>query len=196
MVIALLPTNGKEDADGVHHHHMKLQAMARQLALPLIILAADGAAVELAAQLKMDNEQSDHQALTYEYPLYGISLKAPVFAGTGPLISITDPPHARKTCRNQPQYGTHTASLGVGYLVNQSLVDLYHLPGSGLVVRDVENVDKQDDGAARRIFHLNSFAATVNADTSNGPSIRPGFEGTFAYLFVMGEFFSERLGAY
>jgi len=167
---------------------MKLQAMARQLALPLVALAADGAAVELSAQFKMDHEQSEQKPLTYEYPLYGISLTAPVFAVTGPLISITDPPHARKTCRNQPQYGTHTASLGGGHLVNQSLVDLYHLPGSGLVIRDVENVDKQDDGAARRVFHVNAFNATVETESISSPStIRPGFEGSFAYLFVMGQ---------
>ena len=158
--------------------------MARQAGLPLIALVADGAAVELSAQFKMDHEQSDQEALTYKYPLYGISLEAPVFAGTGPLISITDPAHARKTCRNQPQYGTHTASLGVGHLVNQSLVDLYRLPSSGLVIRDVENVDKQDDGAARRIFHINALKATVNTD-----GIIPGFEGTFSYLFVMGQLF-------
>lgn len=58
-------------------------------------------------------------------------------------IFITDFAHARKTCRNQPQYGTHAASLGVGHLVNQSLVHLYRLPGSGLVIRDVEMTEQQ-----------------------------------------------------
>ncbi|KAF8161385.1 hypothetical protein B0H34DRAFT_796185 [Crassisporium funariophilum] len=196
IVVALLPTNGKEDADTIHGQHLKLQAMARQVNLPLTALAADGAAVELAAQLQMDHEQSNEPPLIYQYPLYGISLSAPVFTGTGPLISITDPPHARKTCRNQPQYGTHTASLGVGHLVNQSLVDLYRIPGSGLVIRDVENVDKQDDGAARRMFHLNALKATTSSLNTNdaggedaASTIRPGFEGIFAYLFVMGSLF-------
>lgn len=75
--------------------------------------------------------------------MYGIRLCAPVFK-TGPLISVTDPPHARKTARNQPA-GAHTASLGSGYLVNRSLIDIYLLPGAGLQLRDVDNVDKQDD---------------------------------------------------
>ncbi|KAJ3489093.1 hypothetical protein NLJ89_g11559 [Agrocybe chaxingu] len=150
LVIALLPNSGKENAEDIHGHHLKLQAMAAQLKLPLIAFAADGAAVELAAQYLMDHTQSDQPPLTYDYPLYGIHLQAPVFSDTGPLISITDPSHAVKTARNQAQYGTHTASLGAGHLINQSLVDLYLVEGSGLVIRDVENVDKQDDGAARR----------------------------------------------
>ncbi|KAF8162010.1 hypothetical protein BJ912DRAFT_935670 [Pholiota molesta] len=191
LKIALLPTNGKEDADTIHGQHLKLQAMARQLNLPLIALAADGAAVELAAQLQMDHEQSEEPPLTYQYPLYGISLSIPVFTGTGPLISITDPPHARKTCHNQPQYGTHTASLGVGHLVNQSLVDLYRIPGSGLVIRDVENVDKQDDGAARSTTTSSPSTNEAGGDTGEDATstIRPGFEGIFAYLFIMGSLF-------
>ncbi|KAJ3715441.1 hypothetical protein C8R42DRAFT_725798 [Lentinula raphanica] len=57
-----------------------------------------------------------------------------------------DAPHARKTARNQPQHGTHTASLGSAYLVNRSLVDIYMLEGSGLMpLRDVDNADKQGD---------------------------------------------------
>ncbi|KAF9548288.1 hypothetical protein CPC08DRAFT_729533 [Agrocybe pediades] len=191
IVIALLPTSGKEDASEIHGHHMKLQAMAQTLSLPLVAFGADGAAVELAAQVMMDKEQSQEEPFTYEYPLYGISLKVPVFQKTGPVVSITDPPHAKKTCRNQPQYGTHTASLGVGYLVNRSLVDLYHIPGSGLVFRDVDNVDKQDDGAARRVFHSNALNATIIKEDNDleAPRVRPGFEGIFAYLFVMGTLF-------
>ncbi|KAJ3804237.1 hypothetical protein F5876DRAFT_70806, partial [Lentinula aff. lateritia] len=117
---------------------------------------------------------------------------APVLK-TGPLISVTDAPHARKTARNQPQHGTHTASLGVGYLVNRSLIDVYLLPESGLQFRDVDNVDKQDDGAARRIFHTNVLDSLVEKKQSHEPSSEPtiqaGFEGTFAYLFVLGSLF-------
>ena len=85
---------------------------------------------------------------TYDHPAYGIHLRAPVFPETGPVVSVTDPHHAVKTGRNQPQHGTHTASLGCGYLVYRSLVDLYETGNAGLVLRDVEGVDKQDDGAA------------------------------------------------
>ncbi|KAF9526823.1 hypothetical protein CPB83DRAFT_837122 [Crepidotus variabilis] len=191
IVIALLPTNGTETAEMIHLQHLQLQKMAAQLKLPLIALAADGAASELAAQFMMDKVQTEEKSLVYDYPLYGIHLRAPVFADTGPLISVTDAPHARKTARNQPQYGTHTASLGVGHLVNQSLVGLYETGAAGLVVRDVANVDKQDDGAARRVFHHQALEAYTTKDNPNMEtvSIRPGFEGVFTYLFVLGQLF-------
>ena len=162
--------------------------MAANVKLPIITLAADGAASELRAQAIMDSHQTQEDLLLYEYPRYGIHLRAPVFTLTGPLISVTDPPHARKTSRNQPQHGTHTASLGIGFLVNRSLTDLHNSPGSGLVKRDVENVDKQDDGAAHRLYmHQALYAATEGASGGQGGRhIRPGFEGIFVWLFVFG----------
>lgn len=136
----------------------------------------------------MDQEKSSHPPLVYENPEFGIRLCAPVFE-TGPLISVTDAPHARKTARNQPQHGTHTASLGTGYLVNRSLVDAYMLKGSGLVLHDVDNIDKQDDGAARRVFHTNVLSSMMSPKENNisETSIQPGFEGLFVYLFVLGK---------
>ncbi|KAJ4480786.1 hypothetical protein C8R41DRAFT_771229 [Lentinula lateritia] len=191
IVIALLPTAGKETAQEIHAMHMCLVEMAGQLDMHIVALVADGAATELSAQALMDQEQTA-QPLIYENPVYGVRLSAPVLK-TGPLISVTDAPHARKTARNQPQHGTHTASLGVGYLVNRSLIDVYSLPGSGLQFRDVDNVDKQDDGAARRIFHTNVLDSLVEKKQSHEPSSEPtiqaGFEGTFAYLFVLGSLF-------
>ncbi|TFK58820.1 hypothetical protein BDN72DRAFT_949631 [Pluteus cervinus] len=189
IVLALIATNGTENANLIHEHHLVLQKMAAALGLPLIALAADGAASELSAQFMMDSVQSEMPPLVYDFPLYGIHLSAPVFRNTGPLISITDPPHARKTARNQPQYGTHTASLGTGYLVNQSLVDLFETSTAGLVFRDVNNVDKQDDGAARRLFHAEALLASTETNENNIASIKSGFEGTFSYLFVLGSLF-------
>ncbi|TFK63713.1 hypothetical protein BDN72DRAFT_731604, partial [Pluteus cervinus] len=190
IVIALLPTNGKESGKDIHIQHLELQKMAANAKLPIIALAADGASTEVLAQHLMDSEQSEEPPLQYLYPLYGIKLEAPVFRVTGPLISVTDPPHARKTARNQPQYGTHTASLGIGYLVNRSLIDLQHLGTSGLMVRDVENVDKQDDGAARRVFHSLALQAMMIPSEGTSPArIRSGFEGITVYFFVLGTLF-------
>jgi hypothetical protein len=112
-MLALIPTDGKDKADSIHEQHMKLLKMAACLDIKVLVMSADGAVPELLAQELMDQEKSDHPPLTYEYPLYGIFLKAPMFK-TGPLISPSDPPHLCKTCHNQPQYGTHTASMGAG----------------------------------------------------------------------------------
>jgi len=159
--------------------------MAANLELPVVAFAADGAASELSAQNLMDKEASQLPHITYDFPLYGVHLRAPVFRKTGPLVSISDPPHGRKTCRNQPQHGTHTSSLGIGYLVNQSLLDLQKTGDSGLMFRDVQDVDKQDDGAARRLFHFTALWSTTEYEGS-GRKIKDGFHGLFVYLFVFG----------
>ena len=61
---------------------------------------------------------------------------------------------------------------------------------------DVEDVDKQDDGAARRLFHASALsAATFVPSSSDGATvatttqreIRKGFEGVFVYLFIFGK---------
>ncbi len=134
-----------------------------------------------------DDICSELELLTYSYPQYGIFLSVPVFKDTGPLISITDPPHAQKTCCNQPQYGTHASSLGCGYIVNRSLVDLQHLGDHkvGLLSRDVDNVDKQDDGAACCLFHVKALKAMTEGE---GDSIQiiDHFRGLFVYLFNVG----------
>lgn len=185
MVLALVPTNSKDNADGIHGQHMLLLKMADQLDLKVLALAADGASAELSAQEMMDQHKNEFPPMTYEHTLYGVHLRCPVFK-TGPLISISDPPHGRKTSRNQPQYGTHTASMGSGYLVNRSLVELYDTGEAGLALKDVDNVDKQDDGAARRVFHTVALDATTVVE-NNTIKIRKDFDGFFVYLFVFGE---------
>lgn len=187
LVVALRPTKGSDDAQGIYALHTQLLAMTESLGIKVVSMAADGASSEQGAQSLMDHEKSARTPLTYSYPLYGIHLSAPVLA-TGPLISCQDPPHARKTCRNQPQHGTHhdTASLGRGVLVNRSLVALQETGLAGLMRRDVENVDKQDDGAARRLFHHVALAATTTKDEGGKTHVRDEFNGLFVYLFIFG----------
>lgn len=185
LVVALIAVNGKDDAEGIHDTHLTLLKMADRVGLKVLALAADGASAELAAQELMDKEITDFPPLTYEYPLYGIHLRCPVLS-TGPCVSLSDCPHCRKTARNQPQYGTHTACMGCGYLVNRSLVDLCKLPDSGLMQKDVDNVDKQDDGAARRVFHTQALDATTYVNEAGKCQVKEDFTGLFVYLFIFG----------
>jgi hypothetical protein len=185
VVVALIPTNGTDDAEQIHELHMKFRKIAAELNMSIVACSGDGAASELSAQGLMDNEASDLEPLVYEYPAYGIHVKAPVFEKTGPLIPCQDPPHGRKTGRNQPQHGTKTASLADGFIVNRSLVDLFETGDSCLVRDDVVNVDKQDDGAARRFYHSDTFEATTFVE--NGVRmVRVKFKGLFVYLFILG----------
>ncbi|KAJ7215413.1 hypothetical protein GGX14DRAFT_533972 [Mycena pura] len=182
LIVALLPTNGTDNAPKIVEQHLVLLKMAAQLGLPVISFAADGAASELAAQNLMDNQVTTCPPVTYDYPLYGVHLRAPVMEKTGPVVSNTDGFHARKTGRNQPQYGTKTQSMGSEVLVNENLIQLYETGESGILHSDVFNTDRQDDGPARRIFHHEALLACT---TGEGPemSIRHGFGGLFIYLF-------------
>lgn len=161
--------------------------MAAQLRLRILSFAADGAASELLAQTYMDREPGELANLTYTNELHGIVVSCPVYRNTGPCISISDPQHGRKTCRNQPQHGTKTATLGSGYLVNRSLFLLYKTGTSGLVYRDVRDVDKQDDGAARRMFHHTALLATTEG-MDGSRNVKKEFTGPFVYLFIFGMF--------
>lgn len=157
-MIALIPTSGKDTSEEIHAQKMKILAMAAELEMKVVACAADGAASEFASQTMMDKVKTDVE-LKYVDERHGIDMRAPVFPETGPMISVTDPQHARKTCRNQIQYGTHGASLGEGYITNSSLVDLQSLPNSGVLGRDVKDPDKQDDGAAHRSTHVVALTA-------------------------------------
>lgn len=75
MVIALIATSGKDDAQQIHTQHMNALGMAANLLLPVVSFAADGAASEMAAQTLMDREVTDLPPVTFDHPLYGMHLK-------------------------------------------------------------------------------------------------------------------------
>ncbi|KAJ7254267.1 hypothetical protein C8J57DRAFT_1437247 [Mycena rebaudengoi] len=179
QVVALIPTDGKDDAAKIVEQHLRLLAMAAELSLPVVSFAADGAASELAAQKLMDGQETSFPSITYDYPLYGIHLKAPV-TSTGPVVCVQDPWHAKKTGRNGPQHGTKTESLGGDVVVNQTMVALYETGEAGLLSSDIRNVDKQDDGPARRLFHFKALRACTTGDGEE-TKIRDGFGGLFPF---------------
>ena len=73
--------------------------------------------------------------------------------------------------------------MGRAYLCHATLVDLLPLSGSPLYVKDVMNPEKQDDGAARRLFIPNVLETVVGDD---GELISPSFEGFFILSFIFG----------
>ena len=92
VVVALIPTNGKETAEEIHQNHTRLLKMAAQLDIKVIACASDGAANELAAQNLMDNEASIGEPLTYENAEHGYIIKVLVLK-TGPIGLNQDPEH-------------------------------------------------------------------------------------------------------
>ncbi|EIW75341.1 hypothetical protein CONPUDRAFT_159467 [Coniophora puteana RWD-64-598 SS2] len=224
VVVALLPSNGKEKVQEVHKLKMVFLSMAAAVHLPVVTSAADGAAVEAAAQLLMDQEVGTGKAVVYENICFGLKLRAPIHKHTGLLVSITCSWHGKKTSRNNPQYGAHTAMMGIGHVINQDLIDLYKTGESGLGPRnrtvparlaglrrssrsarlpvstlfwlvqgDVKDVNKQDDGAARRLYSEEAFYATTSVDEKADDVIKPGFKGLNVWLFMFGVTFEAYL---
>ncbi|KAJ7147344.1 hypothetical protein C8R46DRAFT_1359850 [Mycena filopes] len=192
QVVALLPTNGGDDAAKIFEQHLKLLEMAAQLSLPVVSFSADGAASELSAQRLMDSQETSFPPITYDYPAYGIHLKAPVLA-TGPVVSCQDPGHGKKTGCNGLQSGTRTEDLSEDVVVNNTLIDLQKIPESGLLPSDVGGkLDKQDDGPARHLFHYLALRACTTGE-GEAAIILPGFRGLFVYLFVLGLLFDAWL---
>ncbi|KAJ7041877.1 hypothetical protein C8F04DRAFT_1390777 [Mycena alexandri] len=192
LVVALLPTNGDDDAAKIFEQQMKLLKMAAELSLPVVSFAADGAASELAAQKLMDNVETSFPPITYDNPTYGIHIKVPVLS-TGPVVSAQDPGHAKKTGRNGLQSGTRTEDLGEDVVVNNTLVKLQKNPKSGLLPSDVGGkMDKQDDGPARHLFHYKALCACTTGE-GEAAKIEEGFGGLFVYLFVLGVLFDAWL---
>jgi hypothetical protein len=74
-------------------------------------------------------------------------------------------------------------TFGDSFLGFGHVLELSKLPNSALYHADVLNVDKQDDGAAYRLFShefLHEVFQTLNSDSKN--------KGLLIYLFIIGNF--------
>lgn len=99
-------------------------------------------------------------------------------------LTLPDPSHVVKVLRDNEQSGTHLLSMGDEFLAYITLVELRDQPDSGLVKKDVEGTDKQDDGAAIRLFHSNALSACLSGD-----SLQPQFRFAFILHFMFGTYF-------
>ncbi|PKY35084.1 hypothetical protein RhiirB3_455442 [Rhizophagus irregularis] len=64
------------------------------------------------------------------------------------------------------------------------------MPNSPICVRDVRNVDKQDDAAAYRTFHSDLISMCQKDGV-----LMPGKAGFFVYMFILGELFDAYLNS-
>jgi len=180
----MLPTQGNETANQIYQHLSDILNMCIQANVPLLSVGSDGAASEFNAQELL---LADHQAedfLIFENHSYGICFKAPIFNGK-PLVRIQDIKHAKKTARNQLFTGARLMSLGIGTATYGHVKFLADQHNSILYRRDVLSVDKQDDGAAFRMF-CSSFLEQCKDNVAMKAELIP----LFVYLFVFGVSFS------
>ena len=90
----------------------------------------------------------------------------------------------KKTARNQLFTGARLLSLGIDTARYDQLYQLAHQDEHTLLKRDVLNVDKQDDGAAYRMFHSNNLLQIIKLENISSDMI-----GLFIYLFILGKLF-------
>jgi hypothetical protein len=184
MLIAMIPSKGADTGSEIAKVYRKILQLCRERNIRVIAGISDGAASERQAQ--KDLMSSSGSRISYNNKKYGIDISAPDLPGTGPFVAVQDAKHAKKTLRNNLQSGAKTMGLGK-YLLNFTLLDkLLGYQNSGLVKGDLYNADKQDDGAAGRLFHSQLLKSMVNE--------REGFikdesmVGLFIYLFIFGKF--------
>ncbi|KAJ7052712.1 hypothetical protein C8F01DRAFT_1331915 [Mycena amicta] len=183
--VAFIANKGKLKAEDYRDQHLKLRRLCGEAGMKLLASGADGAKSEVKAQLLMMNAETPER-LSYTNKQYGVFLSCPVYSDTGPHIATTDPDHARKTARNNFLYGTHLLTMGFVFLCHAILMFLLTFLGVGLYIKDIFNADKQDDGAARRLFTNVLFGFLVDTE---GQLKHPSFEGLFILTFVFGELF-------
>jgi hypothetical protein len=158
--------------------------MSIQASLKLISIASDGAASEFNAQIELMKGDQATDFLQYKDEFYNINFSAPIYDNNKPIIRVQDSKHAKKNGRNNVHSGARLLVLGKDTVRYDQILALARDENSALYIRDVINVDKQDDGAAYRFFS----SAVLNQCQEDG-IIKSDKLSLFVYLFVIGKFF-------
>ncbi|CAB5368642.1 unnamed protein product [Rhizophagus irregularis] len=152
VMIAALHTKGDATAEEISNHMITIIEMTARCNINLVSFGADGAMIEMKAQQIVMEYLLASGVLEFKVPLYGINFKAPIFDNR-PIIRMQNVKHAKKTAKNQIYYGTRLLTFGNSTVRYDQLCNLAKKENSALRIRDVYNVNKQDDSAAFRIFH-------------------------------------------
>ena len=99
------------------------------------------------------------------------------------MISVPDPSHIAKSCRNAMLVGAKSLTLGSG-TISFSLVDtLFDQEERALKYSDLHNLDRQDDRAALRLFSAANLRCMLDEE---GQGIQEDYIGMFLICFVFG----------
>jgi hypothetical protein len=94
--IAVLPTQGKDTAQGNATLLMRARALFAEAKVAVIATSSDGAANEVGAHDILNRSEEATGHVEYSLEQFGIHLRAPIFEGTGPLVTIPDALHLGK----------------------------------------------------------------------------------------------------
>jgi len=157
--------------------------MTIQANLKLISIASDGAANEYNAQLELMKGYNTNNFLVYKDEFCNINFSAPIYKNKL-IIKVQDPKHAKKNGRNNVHSGARLLILGKDTVRYDQILTLAKDDNSALYMRDVINVDKQDDGAAFRFF-----SSTLLKQCQKNGIVDSDKLGLFVYLFIFGKLF-------
>ena len=121
--------------------------MTARAGINLLNIGADGVITEMKVQEKIMNNESVKKYLEFEDSFYGVKFHAPIY-NDRPIICIQCLKHAKKMARNQIHYGSKLLTFENGTIRYDQLLELAQMPNLSICIRDVRNVDKQDDAAA------------------------------------------------
>jgi hypothetical protein len=150
--------------------------------LKIVAYAADGSSVERSIQRLLEETATGHKEIVIQHPSpeHGdIVMSIPLFGSQQqPIVMIQDSQHGAKTYRNNAFSGARLLVLGnfTAYYEHFRRLGVENGP---LFLRDVEKIDRQDDGAATRFFSGDAIAWLVEH--------YPDLLGPIVYLFVFGE---------
>ncbi|GES93834.1 hypothetical protein GLOIN_2v1777971 [Rhizophagus clarus] len=187
IVIAILPTNGESNATAIYDLLMNVLIMSRDAGINLISLGSDGTPVEFNAQRLIMNGEKAESFFEFHDNYYNVHFQMPMYRNL-PIITVQDPKHARKTARNQLHSGARLLVLGNNVILYRHLLTLAQAKDHAIYIRDVVNVDKQDDGAAYRLFHSDILEQIYQNEMENNE-----MRSLFVYLFVLGDLFDSYL---
>ncbi|GBB99162.1 hypothetical protein RclHR1_34330001, partial [Rhizophagus clarus] len=153
LIIVILPTNRESNAMEIYNLLMNVLIMSRDTDINLVSLGSDGALTEFNAQRLIMNCEKAKNFFEFHDNYYNVHYKMPIYWNL-PIITVQDVKHAKKTARNQLHSGARLLIFGNNVILYRHLlVTLAQVKNHAIYIRDVVNVDKQDDGAAYRLFY-------------------------------------------
>ncbi|KAH9015478.1 hypothetical protein EDB84DRAFT_1679909 [Lactarius hengduanensis] len=188
LILAVMPLASSTDAATIAAMEQRLLdiLIASEKSLCIISLGSDGSIVERDARRALVRS-GFAKYVTHSIPYssgngtQSEDIKISFLCVHGQYIAITqDPKHCRKTARNNLFSGARLLLLGNFPIYYEQIRSLASENDSPLYWRDVDQLDRQDDRAAARLFSAPFLRHCVSrhGETNLGLPI---------YLFVLGE---------
>jgi hypothetical protein len=186
LILAVMPLASSTDAASLAAMEQRLLEILILSDKPLciVLLGSDGSILERDAHRALvQNGFAEHT--THSIPNTEGSqfedIHIPILCVRGQHIAIIqDPKHCRKTGRNNLFSGARLLVLGNHTTYYEQVRNLASEADSPLYWRDVDQLDRQDDRAAARLFSASFLCYAISQHGNDNPALP-------IYLFVIGE---------